>query len=401
MIEINDALKLVMEECQALPNSCFDLEALPGHRLAEELLSDVNSPPFDKAMMDGYAIQAADIEAGRRTLDVVGEITAGRHFSGIVQSGQAVQIMTGAPNPQGADAVVMVEQTARTGEQVEIQAEVKAGQNILKLGTAMKAGQAIMKPNHRIRPEDIGLLAEAGVTQAQVTPRPSLSVIATGDELVPVATRPGISQIRNSNGPMLVALAQPFCQTVSDLGIGPDSEQALSKVVEQGLKSDVLVLSGGVSAGVADLVPGVLKAAGVRPVFHKVKIKPGKPIWFGVWERSAGRKTLVFGLPGNPVSSMVCFNVFVRPALLRLAGREPQSFQRHGKLLRDHQQRTGRTTYWPVQIKATETGFSLDPLDWKGSADLVTLTYANGFAIFPGERGLFSKDETLSFIETD
>ena len=401
MIDIDDALGLVLDECQPLPKCRYGLQDLAGHRLVEELFSDVNSPPFDKAMMDGYAIQAADIHAGRRNLEVVDEITAGRHFSGTVQSGQAVQIMTGAPNPVGADCVVMVEQTTRTNNGVEIQADVKAGQNILRLGTAMKAGQVIMKPHHRIRPEDIGLLAEAGVTQAQVTPKPTLSVIATGDELVPVTSRPGDNQIRNSNGPMLAALAQPFCKKVSDLGIGPDSEQALTQVVGEGLKSDVLVLSGGVSAGVADLVPGVLGAVGVRAVFHKVRIKPGKPIWFGVWESSNDRKTLVFGLPGNPVSSMVCFNVFVRPALLKLAGLESQVIDRHGKLLKDHHQRTGRTTYWPVQIKETPTGCYLDPLDWKGSADLVTLTHANGFAIFPGERSHFLKDETLSFIETD
>ncbi len=309
--------------------------------------------------------------------------------------------MTGAPNPAGADSVVMVEQTARDGNRVEVQADVKPGQNILSLGTAMKAGQVIMHPGHRIRPEDIGLLAEAGVTEAQVTPKPTLSVIATGDELVPVSIRPGSTQIRNSNGPMLVALASPFCDEVRDLGIGPDSQQALSQVVELGLQSDVLVLSGGVSAGVADLVPGVLNSAGVRSVFHKVKIKPGKPIWFGVWERPNEHRTLVFGLPGNPVSSMVCFNVFVRPALLHLAGREKQRLQLQGQLIRDHQQRTGRTTYWPVRITSSDTGFLLDPLDWKGSDDLVTLTQANGFAIFSGQRAHFAKGETLSFIETD
>ncbi|MDG2012511.1 MAG: molybdopterin molybdotransferase MoeA [Pirellulaceae bacterium] len=398
MIEIQQALDLIESQCVTMQADCLGLTQLPGHVLADSIESDVDSPPFDKSMMDGFALQAADVLAGNPRLQVLAQVQAGAQFSGQVNSGQAVQIMTGAPVPQGADTVVMVEQTSHTEDQVEIQATVKAGQNILCRGTAMRAGQTIMSAGDYVRAEDVGLLAEAGAASAKIIPRPGLAVIATGDELVPVESSPTGSQIRNSNGPMIACLAKPYCKSVRDLGVGPDRAETLAEVVTAGLESDILVLSGGVSAGVADLVPAVLQQVGVKQIFHKVKIKPGKPVWFGVYESGEKKRTLVFGLPGNPVSSMVCFRVFVLPALLRMAGRDGNSAYASGKLSTEFKQRPGRTTYWPSRVTQSETGCLLEPLDWKGSADLRTLAQANCYAVFTGERAQFEPGETLPFL---
>lgn len=395
MIEISEATELVASHSHPLPPVLSQLETLAGHVLAQDVQSDVDSPPFDKSMMDGFAVKSADIADGNTVLDIIARVNAGSQFDGALQSGQAVQIMTGAPVPTGADAVVMVEETSEQEDRVTIRASVRQGQNILTRGLSMKNGQSVMNQGAPVRAEDIGLLAEAGVVECQVVRRPTLAVIATGDELIDASFQPSGSQIRNSNGPMLSALAKPYCSAVMNLGIGPDHRDLLGTRIAEGLHRDVLVLSGGVSAGVADLVPDLLREAGVEQVFHKVKIKPGKPVWFGVSKRANGQQTLVFGLPGNPVSSMVCFRVFVAPALLRLAGRDSHSEKLVGRLTGPHRQRPGRTTYWPSKMNRTGEGLTISPLDWKGSADLKTLAEANCFGVFPGDRDSFDAGEPI------
>ncbi len=306
MISIDEALQLIRRHARSLPARQMELASLAGHRLAEPVVSDVDSPPFDKAMMDGVAIRAADFADGIRDYECVGEILAGGTSELTLGPGQAIRIMTGAPVPDGANAVVMVEETVarqRDGRPfVELtSSHCVSGQNILRRRETMAVGQSIFGPGHLVRAHDTGVMAEAGVVQAQVIPRPGLAVIATGDELVSVDSIPINSQIRNSNGPMVAAMAGPWCRDVADLGIAPDDGVRLASLISQGLQSSVLVLSGGVSAGAADLVPQVLADAGVQQIFHKVAIKPGKPIWFGQLTRDPDPPTLVFGLPGNPV----------------------------------------------------------------------------------------------------
>ncbi|MGI9516395.1 MAG: molybdopterin molybdotransferase MoeA [Pirellulaceae bacterium] len=400
MIEIDDALQRVARAARVLETETRPLAAMAGHVLAHDVQSDVDSPPFDKSMMDGFAIRTGDFGDGQREFQIVARITAGDSFDGTVQPGQTVQIMTGAPVPQGVDAVVMVEETRETHESgspsVMIEAaNVRPGQNILNRATAMSVGETIMPAGRQIRSEDIGVLAEAGAANCQVARRPDLAVLATGDELVDATTRPAASQIRNSNSPMLASMARGHCNAVTDLGIGVDDHDKLRELIQQGLTNDVLVLSGGVSAGTRDLVPGVLQELGVQQVFHKVRIKPGKPIWFGTREQAGKVDAWVFGLPGNPVSSMVCFHVFVVPLLLRLAGIDPESIGEQAQLARNHVQRPGRTTYWPSLITKTVDGVMVEPLDWKGSADLKTLARANCFAVFDGQRDTFQAGETV------
>ncbi|HZN34184.1 MAG TPA: molybdopterin molybdotransferase MoeA, partial [Pirellulaceae bacterium] len=233
-------------------------------------------------------------------------------------------------------------------------------------------------------------------------PRPNVAVLATGNELVEPGEMPGPGQIRNSNGPLLAALVRQTGATPIDLGIARDDAADLRSKVSAGLAHDVLVLSGGVSAGVLDLVPQVLAELGVRQVFHKVNLKPGKPLWFGVHPRSAGVSTLVFGLPGNPVSTLVSFELFVRPAIGVLSGRGPIGLTKmRGRLSREHRQRGERPAYWPSASHIAATGCEVTPLAWKGSGDLRTLSEANALACFPAGDRVFAAGETIEILLLD
>ncbi len=229
--------------------------------------------------------------------------------------------------------------------------------------------------------------------------RPALAVLSTGNELVPPVRRPGPGQIRNSNGPLLVAAANMAGATAHDLGIAIDDAAELRLAIERGLAHDVLLISGGVSAGVLDLVPKVLADLGVEQAFHKVNLKPGKPIWFGV--RSGHEfSTLVFGLPGNPVSSFVCFELFVRPALGRLAGRDDAALQEFdAPLAAPFAQRSDRPTYHPARLQTDNAGqMTVEPLRWQGSGDLRTLVGANALAYFPPGAHQFEPGETVRVL---
>ncbi len=354
-------------------------------------------------MMDGFAVIAADLGGGPTELEVVDTVRAGGASTRRLQRGQAIRIMTGAPVPDGADAVVMIEQTTAplegNGDRIVINAEsCRAGQNILTRSSVMARGETVMPAGAVVRAEDVGLLAEAGCARCHVICKPSLSVIATGDELIPFDQQPAASQIRNSNAPMLAAMAKPLCWHVVDLGIATDNREELHQLMQHGLSCDVLVLTGGVSAGAADLVPDVLADLGVEKIFHKVAIKPGKPIWFGKRNDETTGTTLVFGLPGNPVSSLVCFHVFVAPALRQLAGFDAATETVQAILTEDHVQRIGRTTYWPSRLQQSELGWQITPLNWKGSADLKTLATANCFAVFPGEQSEFRVGDRVAVL---
>jgi molybdopterin molybdotransferase len=402
MITIADALAAIRRHAVSLAPQTISLAEANGHVLAADVVSDVDSPPFDKSMMDGVAIRAADFENGLREFTCVAEILAGsRYRSAPIGHGQATKIMTGAPLPAGADTVVMIEETEwdttdnRAGFRIT-PPSCRPGQNVMRRATTMRSGTTIMSAGTLVRPADIGVLAEGGAAVVSAIPHPSLALVATGDELVPVSDVPVGPQIRNSNGPMLEAMAGRWCRQVANLGICRDDAAELNHVISRGLQADVLVLSGGVSAGVADLVPGVLRQLGVQEVFHKVAIKPGKPIWFGVGSPGQ-RGTLVFGLPGNPVSSLCCFHVFVLPALQAMAGRPPEQSEVHASLASDFRQRGGRTVYWPSRVTG-DANPTVQPLDWKGSADLLTLARANAFAIFPGDCESFQAGQQVRVL---
>jgi molybdopterin molybdotransferase len=394
MLSIDEALKLVLDHAKPMAAEVSAVGVV-GDVLAETIVSDIDSPPHDKSVVDGYALSVADIHGGKTELKVLEEVVAGAVPTKAVTPGMATRIMTGAPLPVGADAVIMVEQTTTTGNRVVIQAvNVKAGQNIMRRGVSIVRGQTMLKPGTVLRPIEIGLLSEAGRTEALIYKRPHIAVIATGNELLDAGQVPGAGQIRNSNGPMLAALARQAAAMGANLGIARDDAAQLSKRISTGFSAEIVLLSGGVSAGVLDLVPGVLKQLGVREVFHKVNLKPGKPLWFGYKDRG-DHKTLIFGLPGNPVSALVCFELFVRPAIQKMRGLPPTGLKRAtARLSCGHQQRGDRPTYWPASLQGRE----LTPLPWKGSGDLRTLTYANCLAFFPAGERVFRAGEEVEAL---
>src|SRR5262249_9482238 len=326
-----------------------------GLGLAEDVAADLGLPPVDKALMDGYAGRAAGLVSGAAALTVIEEGVAGKGPTKRGEPGEATRVMTGAPMPKGADAVVMIERTKMLDERRVRIEEVKppaAGQNVLPRGREMRRGEIVLSASAVLRPQEFGLLAGVGRTAVKAHPSPSVAILSTGDELVDASETPGPGQIRNGNGVMLLAQIVRGGGRPHLLPIGRDRPDHLRMLMTEGLRSDMLVLSGGVSAGTPDLVPGVFAERGVRPPFHKVAMKPGKPVLFGTRPRSGdGTPTLVFGLPGNPVSSLVCFELFVRPALNRLRGlAEPGPILVPATLDEDFAYRTDRPTYHPAVL---------------------------------------------------
>ncbi len=259
----------------------------------------------------------------------------------------------------------------------------RPGQNVISRGATVKYGQRVLPRGTRIRPAEVGILAELGQSSVHVVPQPQVAIIATGDELVPCSQVPQAGQIRNSNGPLLRALVLATGSAPCDLGIAVDDRAALAKTIEQALDRDLVLLSGGVSAGTRDLVPEVLATLNVSEVFHRVALKPGKPLWFGVCRRGDRSRSLVFGLPGNPVSGLVCFELFVRPALAALAGEPFEPVKRHpARLAVAVQQRGDRETYLPARRTAEDPG-RVAPVRWQGSSDLAAFAQVNVLVVFP------------------
>jgi molybdopterin molybdotransferase len=389
MLTLDDALHLLMMSVSPFPAVRVPLDEAWGLTLAENVMSDVDSPPFDKALMDGYAVQSEGVVTGSATLSVIERITAGVVPTQSVTAGTAIQIMTGAPLPRGADAVVRVEDTSDDGSLVTIAGKpISSGANIIRQATAMKRGETVLTAGQALSAARIAALAEIGQFAVPVRRRPRIAVLATGDELVPVHVTPGPGQIRNSNESMLTAQIHASNAVPVPLGIAKDSRPDLAAKIRQGLESDILVLSGGVSAGKLDLVPSELAAAGVRQVFHKVDLKPGKPIWFGEFTAEDGRTGYVFGLPGNPVSSLVCFELFVKTAIRRLMGLEPAApVSTPARLTIGHHHRSDRPTFYPAELIWTPAGLTARPVVWHGSSDLRATVEATGMIFLPtGDR---------------
>jgi molybdopterin molybdotransferase len=323
MIEYQEALRLVLSAAKPRGQEFIPLAESLGRTLGRDVRAGEDIPPFAKSAMDGYAVRAVDTLAaapsGPAGLDVILDLPAGRRTRKSIGPGQAARIMTGAPLPRGTDAVVMVEDTERTGDgkKVKVGREVRPGDNIGLAGEDVRKGELVLERGDVLGPAEVGMLAALGRRRVPAVRRPRLAVVSTGNEIVEPGQKAPSGKIRNSNGWALSALSLRAGAETFYLGIARDNPFSLRAALRRAAGADILVLSGGVSVGDYDLVKDELESAGVRTVFWRVRVKPGKPVFFGL----RGRQ-LVFGLPGNPVSAMVTFHLFVQPAVEAMLGRK-------------------------------------------------------------------------------
>jgi molybdopterin molybdotransferase len=383
MIPIGQAWRTIAECVRPLGPQTVPLEQALGCVLAQDLCADSDYPPFDRAMMDGFAVRSADCGSGSVWLAVVQQLAAGDAPAPPLKPGQAARINTGAAVPQGADAVVMVEQTRTSPDEkrVWISEPVRANQNIAAQGSDRTAGQVVLQAGQRLHEPQLAVAAAIGAARASVRRRPRMAILATGSELVPPdrAVQPG--QIRNSNGPCLSALASRVGCLCQDLGIVGDDAHQMRQRMAEALGNDVLCLTGGVSMGQLDLVPDVLEQLGVRIHLHKIAIKPGKPTLFG----TTANGCCVFGLPGNPVSCFVVFVLLVEPALARLQGLQagpPPPIR--AKLVGQVPRTKDRDAYLPARWQVQPDGeLTVEPVPWHGPGDVFGLAEANGLIVRP------------------
>jgi molybdopterin molybdotransferase len=404
LLTIEEALAAVLEAAGPLPATQEPLEQALRCVLGEDVAADIDLPPFDKALVDGYAVRCEDLSSGDRWLRLGEVIIAGRNPTRGLAAREAAVVMTGAPVPPGCDAVVMHERSRPGDGGVWVEeAEVRAGQNILLRGREMHAGEVVLQRGTILKPAHLGVLASVGRTSVRVR-RPRVAIVPTGDELVEPQQTPGPGQIRNSNAILLQGMAIEEAARAEVLPIAPDEPAPLRQILERGLESDVLVITGGVSAGQRDLVPAALEQLGVRRVFHKVRLKPGKPLWFGVGpprSRTEQPAPMVFGLPGNPVSGLIGFLLFIKPVLAVLAGRQPDPELSHARLVCGFRHRGDRPTYHPARrVPGADPGdpAPLETLAWAGSADLRTVAAADGFAVFPAGDRDYDPGEIVGFL---
>ena len=353
-----------------------------GRVLARDAVSDVDLPPFEKSAMDGFAVRSADFAGvtGVLTLSVAGESKAGAPFVGPVEPGSCIEIYTGAELPPGCDAVVMVEKSRREGACVVLDGGARPGLNVCHRGEDLARGATVLARGRRLSPVDLSVLAAIGCQPVPVFARPRATLLTTGEELVEAHVQPGRGQIREGNTFYLAARAELAHADVTNLGIVRDDERELERHLARAFeRSDVVITTGGVSMGRYDLVGAVLERLGVEPVFHKVAIKPGKPLWFGMRGRVP-----VFALPGNPVSCLIGFEVFVRPALARLEGAEDETAPdlRVGRWVGAATKPYDRQQNLPCRVTQGSDGVEeLEPLRWTSSADITGLTRAQGLAV--------------------
>lgn len=318
---IDEVFEALRAHVRSLPVTHLPLTQAMGSTLAEVVVSRDDHPPFDRALMDGFAVRSADVPTAGTRLRLTGEVAMGAMASGAVGPGEAMRISTGGALPAGADAVVMVEkvETSADGASVEIQHVPTVGEHVLRQGASLWAGKPVLEAGTRLTGRAILAAGCAGVAEVAVYRRPSLAVLSTGDELVPCEQIPSPGKVRDGNRPALLAMAGEYGCETADLGIARDDPAELRERMTEGLQRDVLCLSGGVSMGPRDFVPAVLAELGVTFFVRKARVKPGKPIHLG----RGPRGQLVCGLPGNPVSSFVGFKLFVAAGLALLQGREP------------------------------------------------------------------------------
>ena len=360
-----------------------------GRILAEEITADRDYPPFPRSARDGYAVRAADVPGD---LQVIGEVRAGEVFRGSVSPGGAVEIMTGAPLPEGADAVVMVEHTEHIGNLVRVGRTLKTGENFNAQGIEAKQGSTVLSAGRRLGFAEIALLAMVGRECATVYRRPRVAILPTGDEIVEAGQQPEPFQIRNSNAWSMAVQVARAGGDPHILPIARDNYESTRGLIEQGLEDDLLLLSGGVSAGKYDIVERVLADLGAKFFFDRVLVQPGQPLVFGT-----AREKIFFGLPGNPASTMVTFEVFARAAVELLSGSHEVSLRLlQAQLSKDFRHKPGLTRFLPAQVSAD--GSTVTPEPWQGSGDVNSLTRANAFLVTDPDRESWAAGDMIRVL---
>ncbi len=384
-----DTVRRAVADCSPPEIEIVPLAMAAGRVLAQAVQADRSYPPFPRSMRDGYAVRTMNLPGRVR---VIGEIRAGEPSTQIIQDGECIEIMTGAAVPDGSDAVLMVEHAERAGDLIDTKRFLNPGDNISPMGSEASAGGTILEPGVRIDYAHIGALATVGAETVSVYKRPRVSIVATGDELVSLNERPADYQIRNSNSFALAAQTNRAGGEVAFQTIALDSAQALRQAMDRAFESDLVVLSGGVSAGKYDLVEPVLAEYGAEFFFTRVRIQPGQPAVFG---KALGK--FFFGLPGNPASTMVTFELFARLAIELLTGdRSPKLPFSRSRLTANFRHKVGLTRFLPALL--TEHGEAVTPVKWQGSGDVFALARSNAFLVAESDREYWNAGDQIRVL---
>ena len=398
-LSVTNAQKCILGHVNKLGAETIRLEQSLGRVLAEDVRANRDQPPYDVSAMDGYAVRSADLAQVPATLAIIEDIKAGDMPGKTVQAGQCARIMTGAPVPLGADAVIRVEDTqALPGNSAQINRAVQPGDDIRLLGENMRNGEVVLTAGTEITPGVIGILATVKCAQLQVYGRPRVAILSTGDELEDMDDPVDPNKIPNSNSYALMAQVQALGIEPALLGIARDDPAELAEYLQRGLRFDVLLVSGGSSVGVHDYVRPAMAALGVQMKFWRVAMKPGHPVAFGVLQRngdSAAHDTFVFGLPGNPVSSMVCFEQFIAPALRSMMG-HARLYRRtlRARLAHSVKHQPGRTGFIRVTLAKEEGGYAATSTGTQRSGVSLSMARADGLLVVPaGSAGLAAGEQ--------
>ncbi len=375
-----------------------DLLSSAGRILAEPVFADRDFPPFRRAARDGYAVRAADLQQVPIKLRIVGEIKAGSEIAIVVGPGQAASIMTGAAAPDGSDAIVMVEHTAIHDGHVEIQKGIQAGDNIVPTGSEAKRGDGLLTPGAKIDHSAIALMASVGMGSVKVFRKPRVAILATGDEIIDIASTPGPVQIRNSNTYSLAAQVAAAGGAPALLAVAPDEAVRLRELIEKGFQSDLLLLSGGVSMGKHDLVEQVLSEMGAEFFFTGAQIQPGRPVVFGRVLRNSGHKYF-FGLPGNPVSTMVTFDLFAKPMIEGLMGMSARKLVfLAARLKSEIKTKPGLKRFLPGILSGEFERAEVELAGWQGSGDIAAVARANCYIVVPSDHEKIAAGEWIGVM---
>ncbi len=420
MVEFEEALSIILKNTPVLPIEDIPVEQSVGRILKEDIYSKIEMPPFNKSAMDGYAVKSKNIQKLPTKLKCVGLIQAGARFKKKIKSGECVKIMTGAPLPDDTDSVVMVENTEvisrsqkngvrrlpahaakhralpfmQIPEDIRILKNIKKGENVCTRGEDIRKGTRVLNKNICLSSSHIAIISSVGKEFVKVTGKPEAAILNTGGEIVPAGMKLSKNKIYNSNGPMLCALLNTDNIPYRFLGIAMDNEKKLRTAIKKGLEYDLLLVSGGVSMGDYDLVPDILKKLGVRKKFHNVRMKPGKPFYFGMKSR-----TLIFGIPGNPVSNFLAYYVFIQPVLYKMMGYKLPMPEFHNAILeKTYRQKTGRNHFVLIRISKKPGQYYLTPVKSHGSADIQALSEADGFMIVHKNTALLKQNAKVNFI---